>query len=41
MVGRTKYDISEVDSEVLISSYRSLNRDDIVTVKITGAEDDD
>lgn len=41
IVGRTGFDLPEVDGEVLISTDKKLNKGDIVTVKITGAEDYD
>ncbi len=41
VVGRTEFDSPEVDGEVLISTEKELQKGDIVTVKITGAEDYD
>jgi len=41
VVGRTEFDSPEVDGEVLISTEKELKKGDIVTVKITGAEDYD
>lgn len=41
VVGRTEFDSPEVDGEVLISTNEKLKKGDIVTVKITGAEDYD
>ncbi len=41
VVGRTEFDSPEVDGEVLISTEKELQKGEIVTVKITGAEDYD
>ena len=41
VVGRTQYDSPEVDGEVLITTDKELKKGDIVSVKITGAEDYD
>jgi ribosomal protein S12 methylthiotransferase len=41
VVGRTEFDSPEVDGEVLISTEKELQKGDIVSVKITGAEDYD
>lgn len=40
-IGRTEFDSPEVDGEVLITSEQELKKGDMVTVKITGAEDYD
>jgi ribosomal protein S12 methylthiotransferase len=40
-VGRTEFDSPEVDGEVLITSEKELEKGEMVTVKITGAEDYD
>jgi ribosomal protein S12 methylthiotransferase len=41
VVGRTEFDSPEVDGEVLISTEKELQKGDIVSVKIIGAEDYD
>ncbi|MCY1720578.1 30S ribosomal protein S12 methylthiotransferase RimO [Prolixibacteraceae bacterium Z1-6] len=41
IVGRTEFDSPEVDGEVLISTEKELRKGQMVTVKITGAEDYD
>ena len=41
MVGRTEFDSPEVDGEVLITTDKILKKGDLVTVKVTGAEDYD